>query len=102
MPRRLTPLALLSLALTALGAPVSTVGADAECTRPAYVWDLELTRVEALSGNADLQAVARALGTQAVLRGATRDPAQKELSRGLLLGSTDGVGLNVSLEKTQP
>lgn len=101
MPRRLTPLALLSLALTVLGAPVS-VDADAECTRPAYVWDLELTRVEALSGDADLQAVARALGTRAVLRGATRDPAQKELSRGLLLGSTDGAGLNVSLEKTQP
>ena len=100
MRRRHTPLALLSVSLTALGAPVSALGDEAECTRPAYVWDLELTRVEALSGDADLSAVARALGTRAVLRGATRDPAQKELSRGLLLGSTDGVGLNVSLEKT--
>jgi hypothetical protein len=66
------------------------------------VWDLELTRVEALSGDADLNAVARALGTRAVLRGATRDPAQKELSRGMLLGSSDGAGLTVTLEKTQP
>lgn len=99
MPRRLTPLVLFSVVLTALGAPAQ---ADPECTRPAYVWDLELTRVEALSGDADLQAVARALGTRAVLRGTTRDPAQKELSRALLLGSTDGAGLNVSLEKTLP
>jgi hypothetical protein len=102
MRRRLRPVAVLSVWLTALGAPVAAVGAEAECTRPAYVWDLELTRVEALSGDADLAAVARALGTRAVLRGTTRDPAQKELSRGLLLGSTDGAGLNVSLEKSQP
>jgi hypothetical protein len=113
MRRRLTPLSLLAVSLTALAAPASTVEAESDlgshargrastCTRPAYVWDLALTRVEALSGDADLQAVAQALGTQAVLRGATRDPAQKELSRALLLGSQDGAGLTVSLEKTQP
>jgi len=102
MRPRLTPLALLAVSLTALAAPVSAVEAESECTRPAYVWDLALTRVEALSGDADLQAVAQALGTQAVLRGATRDPAQKELSRAALLGSSDGAGLTITLEKDQP
>jgi hypothetical protein len=102
MRRRLTPLAALSVSLTALAAPLTGVQAKDECVRPAYVWDLTLTRVEAESGDADLNAVARALGTQAVMRGATRDPAQKELSRAMFLGSADGAGLTVTLEKTEP
>jgi len=40
MRRRLTPVALLSVSLVALAAPVSAIDAESECVRPAYVWDL--------------------------------------------------------------
>ena len=98
MSRRLLPAALLSI-------PLLTLSAEAEsaCVRPAHVWELELTRVEALSGDADLAVVAKALGTQAVLRGSTVDPARpKQPSAAQLLGSTDGAGLVVGLEKQRP
>jgi len=98
MSRRLMPLALLSVSLLTLSAE-----AESECIRPAHVWELQLTRVEALSGGADLRIVAAALGTQAVLRGGTVDPARpKQPSPAQLLGSSDGAGLSVTLEKKQP
>jgi hypothetical protein len=98
MPRRLTPIALLSVSLLTLSAE-----AESECIRPAYVWELELTRVEATAGDADLKAVATALGTQAILRGSTVDPARpKQPSTAQLVGSVDGAGLSVKLEKQLP
>jgi hypothetical protein len=88
------------LAASLLAAPVD---AETECKPKAYEWALELTRVECDQGDADLSAVAAALGTQAVMRGALRDPAHpKTPKRAVLVGSTDGAGLTVSLEKDEP
>jgi len=75
-------------------------GADTECRPKAWEWELELTRVECAKGDADLATVARDLGTQAILRGGFRDPNHPSLApRAVLVGSTDGAGLNVGLEK---
>jgi len=96
MPRRLTPLTVLSVSLIALSAE-----AEGElCIAPIYVWDLQLEQVAADAGNPDLQAIATSLGTQATLRGGYFDPARpREPVRVDLVGSTDGIGLTVRAER---
>jgi hypothetical protein len=95
---RLTPALVLSLGLLTLPAD-----AQSDCNPVRYHWELTLTRVEALSGEADLQAVAGKLGTQALLRGGVRNPARpRDAARAQLVGSTDGAGLEVTLEKSAP
>lgn len=97
MAARLRPVAVLSVSLIALAAQ-----AEPECQIPTYEWELELIRVEALAGDADLNTVAKALGSKATLRGGYFDPARpKEPARAELVGSTDGVGLTVGLEKKE-
>lgn len=76
--------------------------AEPECVRPAYVWELELVEVQRLTGDSDLSELPAALGTRAVLRGGTRDPGASHISTAQLLGSSDGAGLRVSLEKQRP
>jgi len=96
--RTLKPLALLA---TLLAAP--TADAKSECSLALHQWELELTRVERVSGNADPNAVVAALGTRARLRGGYRDPAHpKRVVRAELVGSTDGAGLTVLGEKSEP
>ncbi|MDB4975857.1 MAG: hypothetical protein JWN48_4198 [Myxococcaceae bacterium] len=108
MTRRLIWLAALSVSAAALPAELGSRARgrastdEPECQAAAYEWELELTRVECESGDADLQAVATSLGTQAILRGGYRDPNHpKTAPRAVLVGSTDGAGLNVGLEKSQ-
>jgi len=94
MKGRVTPLALLAVALLAMPAEAEPV-----CVVPTHVWDLQLTHVQALSGEPDLTAVAKALGGQAVLGGGYRDPARSSAPvRVELHGSRDGAGLTVRLE----
>jgi hypothetical protein len=84
-----------------LAAP--TAGAEPECIAPIYVWDLELTRVERLSGAADPNVVASSLGRVARLRGGYHDPANPRVGpRADLMGSDEGAGLHVTLEKREP
>lgn len=72
--------------------------ADSECQVAVSVWELELTRVEAVAGTPDLNAVVAELGSRARLRGGYRDPARPTALRLELVGSTDGAGLQVTLE----
>jgi hypothetical protein len=91
MRRRLKLLALLAMVLW-----VPSAEAEPECIVPVEVWELELTRVERLSGDVDPQAVISALGARARLRGGYRDPARSKIApRADLMGTTDGVGLSV-------
>ena len=90
-------LAVLSVSMFALSAE-----AEPECQIPTYEWELELTRVEALAGDADLNVVAKALGSKATLRGGYFDPARpKDPARAELVGSIDGAGLSVGMEKKE-
>lgn len=87
--------------VTLLAAP--SAGAEPECIAPVYVWELELTRVERLSGDVDPNAVVASLGRIARLRGGYRDPARPRIAPRLdLMGSDDGAGLHVTLEKLDP
>lgn len=96
--RRLKPLALLAGLLPALSAD-----AEPACIAEVYVWELELERIERLSGDVDPHAVAAQLGRVARLRGGYHDPARPHIAaRADLMGSTDGVGLRVSGEKMEP
>ncbi|MDB4987850.1 MAG: hypothetical protein JWN04_3028 [Myxococcaceae bacterium] len=98
MRGRLLLVATFAVSLLALPAD-----ATPECNAKANEWELELTRVECEAGDADLQAIVTALGTRAIFRGGFRDPAHsKTPPRAVLVGSTDGAGLNVGLEKSEP
>lgn len=100
MPGRPSLLAALTLSLVSLPAEAES---EPECQTPGYVWELELTRVESTSPDIDLSEVARALGTRARMRGGYRDPARSRATvRAQLVGSTDGTGLMLLLEKTEP
>ena len=95
--RRLKPLVLLATLLTAPSAD-----AEGGCAVPVYVWDLELTRVERLSGDVEPETIAAALGARARLRGGYRDPAHpKVAARAELMGSSEGAGLSVLAEKKE-
>ncbi len=88
--------------LTVLAMASEAEAAPEKCTAPIFVWDLQLEQVAADEGQPDLQAIATALGTQATLRGGWRDPARpKEPVRVDLVGSTDGVGLTVMVEREE-
>lgn len=95
----MVPLAWLSLLL--LAAPAE---AEGECKLPLHLWELDLTKVELVSGNtADLNAIGRALGTRALLRGGYQDPAHPKVpAHATLVGSTDGIGFRLTAEKTEP
>jgi hypothetical protein len=98
MVRTLKPLILLSVMLAA---PPADAASD--CKVPVELWELELTRVERLSGPVDPQTIIDALGTRARLRGGYRDPRNESFPpRAELVGSTDGAGLSVSGEKREP
>jgi hypothetical protein len=97
--RRLKPLALLAVLLQA----PSVDAAESACSLAMFQWELELTRVERESGDADVNEIIRALGTRARLRGGYRDPAHpKYAPRAELVGSTDGDGMSVLAEKREP
>jgi hypothetical protein len=97
MTRRLTSIAMLALSLLALPAE-----AEPECRITTYVWELQLEQIGAEEGTPDLQAAAMALGTKATLRGGYRDPArERDPVRAELVGSTDGAGLSVTLERKE-
>ena len=89
---------MLSLCLLA-----PTAAAEDECKLPLHLWELDLVKLELISGHADLDAMGQAMGTRALLLGGYQDPAHPRVAaRALLLGSTDGVGFKVSAEKTAP
>lgn len=95
MPRRLRRAAVLTISLMTPAAR-----AEPECRVSSYVWELQLVQVAAEAGAPDLRAIATALGSQASLRGGYRDPARtKQPERVELIGSSDGAGLSVSLER---
>lgn len=101
MKGTLTPLSVLAVALTVLSSPARPADAEADCYVAAYTWELELARVESESSDTDLQAIAAALGSRARMRGGYRDPARPRATiRAEFVGSTDGAGLTIALEKS--
>jgi hypothetical protein len=98
MTTKFTRIVLLSLSLLALPA-----SADSECAVAVDLWDLELEKVERISGDAEIRAVATALGTRALVRGGYQNPARtRDAVRASMVGSTDGLGLSISLQKAAP
>lgn len=96
MPNNVTPWMALLLSTFALGAE-----ADAgPCKPPIHVWELELTQVAADAGQPDLHAIARALGTKAVLRGGFFDPARDDEPVRVELTSSSGAPLKVLVERS--
>jgi hypothetical protein len=74
MPGNITPLTALLVTSIALSAQADSD----QCMAPIYVWELTLTQVAAEAGQPDLQAIVRAIGKQAVLRGGYFDPARPD------------------------
>src|SRR5687768_1019457 len=95
MPRTTTRWMVLPLWLLALSAQADT----GTCRAPAHVWELELTQVAADAGQPDLQAIVRALGPKAVLRGGFYDPARPDEPVRVELTSSSGAPLKVLAER---
>jgi hypothetical protein len=86
------PMLLLALSAEADAGP---------CRAPIHVWELELTQVAADAGQPDLQAIVKALGTKAVLRGGFYDPARPDEPVRVELTSSSGAPLKVLLERSK-
>jgi len=91
--------------LTALCASLTALPAQAaepECAVVRHVWELDLVEVaaEVERPDLDLNAVADALGTKARIGGGVVDPRRtRDPVRIELLGSDDGVGMRIALER---
>lgn len=89
------------MALPTLLLALSAQADAGPCKAPIHVWELELTQVAADAGQPDLQAIVRALGTKALLRGGFFDPARPDEPLRVELTSSSGAPLKVLLERSQ-
>jgi len=88
--------ALLAVTAALLAAPAE---ADGACTISVEEWELSLTKLEALSGEPDLEELGTLLGKRAAIRGGYRDGTRaRSVARVVLHGSPDGVGLELLAE----